>query len=198
MWETTIDPELTRLLDDYRGRGGAIDHVFLRGAKNGVPEALHRSAALEGMAVIDRRLERWANEHASDQTPVDRFFRVTWDATRLVGHPVTYEVFRGAEDVVPTPIGRDAWSMPERDGYRPAFFHPPYNLRGTWQENEQLYASIAYWVLGSDPSRCEIFAWSTDWSNYFDAGHEWWGAFYWTIRQPGSDVFTVIGASTPD
>ena len=40
--------------------------------------------------------------------------------------------------------------------------------------------------------------WGTDWSNYFDAGKEGWGTFFWTIRRPGSDFITVIGASTTD
>lgn len=26
-----------------------------------------------------------------------------------------------------------------------------------------------------------IYSWSDDWSNYFDAGKEWWGTFYWTV-----------------
>jgi hypothetical protein len=89
-------------------------------------------------------------------------------------------------------------AIPERDGYKSAFFFPPYLLRGSRREREELFAKINRYVLGSDPQRAEIFSWSTDWSSYFEAGHEWWGAHYWTIRPAGAAYIVVIGASSTD
>ncbi|MGY3777087.1 hypothetical protein [Isobaculum melis] len=43
-----------------------------------------------------------------------------------------------------------------------------------------------------------IYRWNDDWSDYFDAGKEWWGTFYWTIYDPSTNRMTVIGASTTD
>ena len=98
----------------------------------------------------------------------------------------------------PKPIGDRAWSIPNADGYKPAFFHPPYGLRGSAAEKAELFAGINKYVLGANPERAEIFSWSTDWSNYFEAGQEWWGAFYWTIRSAESQKMVVVGASSTD
>ena len=191
-------PELARLLREFGACGGVLDYVFLRCRATGRPEELHRSVAVAGMAAIDRRLERYAISHATAQYPINIFYRATWDAARLVGEQVPFEMFWGNDDAAAKPTGRNSWSIPNVDGYKTAFFQPPYPLRGTEQEHEQLFAHIGFLLFGPDPRACEIFSWGTDWSNYFDAGKEWWGAFFWTLRQPEADVFTVIGASTTD
>ncbi|MBO4314063.1 MAG: hypothetical protein J5838_07185, partial [Desulfovibrio sp.] len=43
-----------------------------------------------------------------------------------------------------------------------------------------------------------VFEWSTDGSNYFDAGHEWWGAACWSIYDDSLDRYVVITASATD
>lgn len=44
----------------------------------------------------------------------------------------------------------------------------------------------------------EVYEWSTDWSNYFDDGHEWWGAACWSIYDSSLDRYAVMMASTTD
>ena len=111
---------------------------------------------------------------------------------------MSFTTFWGTDDMKPKPIGQHAWSIPNVDGYKTAFFHPPYGLCGSDHEKECLFDGINAFILGSNPTDCEIFSWSTDWSNYFDAGKEWWGAFYWTVCATGSDSIVVIGASSTD
>lgn len=188
MRELPPEPELAALLAKYDESGGVLDYVFLESETEGSPELLHRAAALAGMAAIDRRMEQWAIRHASEELPIEKFFRVWWDETKLAGELVPFSVFWGTDDV----------EVLEVDGYKTAFFHPPYSLRGSMRENAEWFAGINRHIFGDDPQRAEIFSWSTDWSNYFEAGHEWWGAFFWTIRWAGSNRFVVIGASTTD
>ena len=47
-------------------------------------------------------------------------------------------------------------------------------------------------------SHLRIHRWQTDWSNYFQAGLEWWGGFFWTVEDAKNGWVTVIGASTTD
>jgi hypothetical protein len=196
--EASPDADLAALLARFEKSGGRLDYVHLQLGGATSAEACHKAAALAGIAAIDRRLESWAISHASQEHPVERFFRLTWNESKLVGGRVSFATFWGTDDVIPKPLGRRAWSCPDADGYKPAFFHPPYGLRGTDQEKGDLFNSINAIVLGTEPTACEIFSWSTDWSNYFDAGKEWWGAFYWTVRPAGSDSIVVIGASSTD
>lgn len=44
----------------------------------------------------------------------------------------------------------------------------------------------------------EVYEWTTDWSNYFDDGHEWWGAACWSIYDRSLNRYVVIMASTTD
>jgi hypothetical protein len=198
MHEIAPEPELAALLADYNDRSGVIDYVLLQSYTEAAPDHLHRLAALAGMAAIDRRLEQWAAEKSSPEFPADRFFRVWWDEAKLTGQCVTLSTFWGTDDVEPKELGARAWSIPTVDGYKTAFFHPPHGLGGTNEERAALFANINRRVLGTAPESAEIFSWATDWSNYFDAGLEWWGAFFWTVRASGSSRFVAIGVSATD
>ena len=44
----------------------------------------------------------------------------------------------------------------------------------------------------------EVYEWTTDWSEYFDEGREWWGTLCLTVYDKGMDRFVVILASATD
>ncbi|MCR4949808.1 MAG: hypothetical protein K6A40_00630 [Solobacterium sp.] len=44
----------------------------------------------------------------------------------------------------------------------------------------------------------EVWQWTTDWSNYFEAGHEWWGTACWSVYDPDLKRYAVIMASATD
>lgn len=198
MMEVSPDAGLAALLADFDEAGGVLDYVILRTGAAPTSPQLHRAAALAGISAIDLRLEKWAEIHASEDLKAERFFRLRWDESRLSGRPASFTTFWGTDDAKPEPLGRGTHRVPNVDGYKTAFFYPPYRLSCPDHEAEHLFDGINSYVLGPDPAGCEIFSWSTDWSNYFDAGKEWWGAFYWTVRPAGSDSLVVIGASATD
>ena len=198
MRNVATEPKLCALLERYDTAGGVLDYAFLEPHYGGPPHAIHRAGALAGMAEIDRRLEQRAVDMASEKYPVEMFFRVRWDEAKLTGAAVSFSTFWGTDDVEPKPIGERAWSIPNVDGYKTAFFHPPYGLQGEASEKAELFTGINRYVLGEEPERAEIFSWSTDWSNYFEAGHEWWGAFCWTIRPADSQRIVMVAASSTD
>ena len=87
-----------------------------------------------------------------------------------------------------------------------AFSDPPYplcsNKRMNWprvslKERGELFDELLNKVL-SVSAESTLYRWPTDWSNYFDAGNEWWGTFLWTLSNPGHDRIIVIAASTTD
>ena len=187
MFNCAQDPELSSLLTQYDEARGVLDYIFLEGLVTGPPDVYHRAAALAGIAEIERRRHEWALRQASEENPIDKFWRVHCDEAMLTGRRISFATFWGADD-------RDD----DREAYKYAFFHPPYGLGGSESEKEHLFAAINRHVLGASPERAEIFSWSTNWSTYFTAGHEWWGAYYWTIRPAGSDLLVVIGGSSTD
>ena len=44
----------------------------------------------------------------------------------------------------------------------------------------------------------DIYEWSTDWSDYFDDGHEWYGACCWSIYDKSMNRYTVMLVSATD
>ncbi|MDO4492182.1 MAG: hypothetical protein Q4B85_14065, partial [Lachnospiraceae bacterium] len=48
------------------------------------------------------------------------------------------------------------------------------------------------------PNDIEVFRWNDDFSDYFDAGKEWWGTGLWSAYDEITKEITVIGASLTD
>ena len=78
--------------------------------------------------------------------------------------------------------------------YREAFFNPPYPNSYKNEDFERL--NNALFPNGSE--ELEIYEWTTDWSEYFDDGHEWWGTLCYTVYDKTLDRFAVILASATD
>ena len=84
-------------------------------------------------------------------------------------------------------------------GFTGAFLDPPHSLRAgnTILEKGQYFLSFCDFVF-SDIKKIVVYKWSTDCSNYFDAGKEWWGSHFWTVYNPVKNWYIGIAASTTD
>lgn len=78
--------------------------------------------------------------------------------------------------------------------YRNAFLNPPYGNDYTEADFEKINNTL--FPNGTDG--IEVYEWTTDWSDYFDDGHEWWGALCFTVYDKSLDRFVVIMASATD
>ena len=78
--------------------------------------------------------------------------------------------------------------------YRKAFLYPPHKHGYTGKDfvrvNEALFPN------GTDG--LEVYEWTTDWSEYFDDGNEWWGSLCLTFYDKTLDRFAVVMASATD
>jgi hypothetical protein len=83
-------------------------------------------------------------------------------------------------------------------GFAYAFSDTPYGVWLKPPERGQLFEQMCSVVLGGITDDSVIFEWPTDCSNYFDAGHEWWGSFLWSLGHPTTGRIVVIAASTTD
>ena len=78
--------------------------------------------------------------------------------------------------------------------YRKAFLCPPYPNHCTNADFDRVNAAL--FPSGTDV--LEVFEWTTDWSEYFDEGREWWGTLCLTVYDKALDRFIVILASATD
>ena len=73
------------------------------------------------------------------------------------------------------------WETPHTSGYGPDEFR---------RVNSVLFPK------GTD--KLEVYEWTTDWSNYFEAGREWWGTACWSVYDQRMNRYIVIMAETTD
>ena len=87
------------------------------------------------------------------------------------------------------PVQADPWL-----NYRRAFLCSLHGNPCTDEDFERVNAVL--FPGGTDG--LEIYRWTTDWAEYFDEGHEWWGALCLTVYDKSLDRFVVIMASATD
>ena len=82
----------------------------------------------------------------------------------------------------------------EKSPYRYAFEETPHKT-GYGKDD---FVKINHVLFPNGPESLEVYEWTTDWSNYFDDGHEWWGAACWSVYDRSLRRYVVIMASTTD
>lgn len=87
-----------------------------------------------------------------------------------------------------------------------AFTEPPHGtgpvirngitLRNEYGREDFETINRALFPAGTDG--LEVYEWSTDWSDYFDAGSEWWGTLCFSVYDNKLNRYAVIMASSTD
>lgn len=104
------------------------------------------------------------------------------DPARAVGHPIPAESLFSSD------------YSGERLNYRRAFLYPPHENGYTGKDFARVNAAL----FPCGTAHLEACQWSTDWSDYFDEGREWWGALCLTVYDSALRRFAVILASATD
>jgi hypothetical protein len=189
------------LADELEAIGAVVEYVLMAVPPDAGDEAeLHRSAATTAVAELGRR------EAAG--VPA---LRVVTDGSRATGARVTVAAFAGRSWDVATGELVDAWSHGHEahskpsgrhghltDGYAEAFVEPPHGLDVDRGQAEARFRAVNAALFGGLDDGLVVYEWSTDWSSWFDAGHEWWGAFLWTVRRTSAPTITAIAAAATD
>jgi hypothetical protein len=172
---------------------------------------LHRLSAVSTVAVVAKRMYRRS------------LWSITQDRDKVSGHPISLNEFLGPYfdhtnqqlrlntkeinllPVQPASGAKDghtcgAFTPPQFEtyGYADSFFKTPHGLRASNDEIQSTFAEISGFLFGQFAVPLEIYTWSTDWSNYFDPGHEWWGAFLWTVHNREQHLMIGLAASATD
>ena len=53
-------------------------------------------------------------------------------------------------------------------------------------------------LFPNSTDKLDIYEWTTDWSDLFDAGHEWYGACCWSVYDKRMDRYVVMLLSATD
>ncbi|MGY3777090.1 hypothetical protein [Isobaculum melis] len=161
----------------------------------------HQSAAIEGMKKIASRrmlsraksleIRRGSKQHFSNEELLKNWQQVYGTTT----YSILPKLMK-AERVTPTDFFKEYQRVDAEyeESYCYAFTYPSTGENPTGRKDFKKLNQLLF------PNQQDliIYRWNDDWSDYFDAGKEWWGTFYWTIYDPSTNRMTVIGASTTD
>jgi hypothetical protein len=205
--------------------GAVTETVILEisGQVTGVYE-LCEEAARYGMEVLAKRYHTSFIRSNPDLNPSD-YFQIKILATEeLVGKYIHFKDFigdyygveKGALTMFEYHERFKVMRGAENGGFAKAFLAPPHSLRferaGSFSDKEYMDSEIRFYIellqaylktiLNvnniAEAELLKIISWSDNWSNYFEAGKEWWGTFCWTILDERSNVVTFIAASSTD
>ena len=127
--------------------------------------------------------------------------RATFETFERVGGVVDYFVFELDDDLDPHRTATLAecggsFGGPLNDGSLSAFADPPYSSSAKPTEVQEFYAAINAALFGDFHDDLEIRRYTSDWSDFFDAGLEWWGAYWWTVLNRTRGIIAVVVASS--
>lgn len=187
MTEVSPNTHLAALLQQHALLGGVVDYMVLQPPKPGVAlDCQHRVAALSFIQAWNR----------TGDSPDDSS---SYQPDKAVGRQITVRDFFGSRyDWSRRKLLVRCGTVGDDEGYAFAFGNPPYSMSGSEESIAELFDAINLELFGSDCDELEVFRWSNDWSDYFEAGLEWWGAFLWTVKPPSRPYIVAIGASTTD
>ena len=132
----------------------------------------------------------------------DKLRPLVYDIDKAQPSPLDPQAFFYCPNIVRTDyygtVFYDAGWEPENNGttvpYWYALMEPVHGRRNKPEDfkkvNEVLFPN------GTDA--LEIYEWTTDWSDFFDAGHEWYGACCWSIYDKTLNRYAVMLVSATD
>lgn len=185
-----------------RLEGMVLNYVIWEGDKNYIGEESHKQAAIEAMRIIAKRCDDWAlNKMRNDPNCIKRtredFRTINIYENKIQGKLYSNkQFFARPEDLyyIDKPkLKSRSWSTEQYSAYAYSFLEPPYGnilLLKDWEELND--------ILFPNRDNITIYTWNTEWSNYFEDGLEWWGAYFWTVYDNVLNTFVVIGASSTD
>jgi len=217
--------ELNQVIENYHLAGGVMDYVLFQPQQD-PDSAFHRAAAVMTLEEIDRRLEVFARENSAVHGfAINKYFRLKIDAEKAVGRKISSEEFIGPNYSLPAGklivpgsskahlnnyFVQGSEEVPQNIvrikndgkfftcGYASAFLGGAHGMSFSGAELNDYFHKFAQLTFGSATDELEVFEWAGAWSNYFDAGYEWWGAYLWTVHNKRTGSFTGIAASTTD
>lgn len=160
-----------------------LDYVILSADEKYKEVETHKKAIIKAFNVFNKRFACYD-------------YNVNIDTDKMIATESSiYELLKPPLDNYydSRPKADRCFSIPTPLPYWFAFLEPPSGtpyLKSDFVEFNN--------ILFPNKENIEVYRWNDDFSNYFDAGKEWWGTGLWTVYDAKNKVIVVIGASLTD
>ena len=179
-----------------------IDYCLMENDAPCYGESSHKTAVL--FAIL-KTIERYLKEFSEDEIKMDKevgLFEWNLDIGKAKGTKIDPNSFLKIPKILSVDFYGNRhydckYPDPDKGDQIPywyAFLETPHISGYTPEDFCEVNASL--FPEGTD--ELEIYEWTTDWSNYFDDGHEWWGTACWSVYDRKMNRYVVILASATD
>lgn len=129
-----------------------------------------------------------------------RYKLYTYPDILPIGEKISFNQFigEGLDIDTLTTTGSNLFHQNSNKGLIYALFCDPHSSGNIIGEKYDNLIRKFFSAFLSSKENYIIYQLSNDWSNYFDAGKEWWGTFFWTLYDKTTNQITVIAASITD
>ena len=175
-----------------------VDYCLLKSEKPDRGEISHREAVQSALQCLSRR-ERVQPPWRCDES---RMSAVRLDAAEFLAVPV-----RPWKEKIQSTVLYHSEVTNGPLTYWYAFLEPPHGTGKVVTADGRVvkraytaedFRQVNRWLFPLGTEQLAVYEWSTDWSDYFDDGHEWWGAGCWSVYDGGLERYAVIMASETD
>lgn len=184
----------------YNGRQALVDKIaentvksYLRQRDGGTEDSFYEVIARYPDAVVDYAIVGAEGPYSEAESHWNALLK---GASRIFGNQ--WELSFDIGKISSRKITPDTLFAPaDKKGglnYRKAFLQPPHGNSYTDKDFDTVNTAL----FPNGTEGLEIFEWSTEWSDYFDDGHEWWGTLCITVYDKSLERFAVIMASATD
>ena len=185
---------------------GEVDYHLLCGGGpyRGIPS--HREAL---RAVFGRLAERSAEEKEKARIMfgdeyAERLRPPVYDIDRAQPSLLDPQEFFRCPKIVKTDYYGNVWYDAEWEPndencgtkvpYWYALLEPVHGRRNA----PEVFTEVNGVLFPNGTDALEVYEWTTDWSDYFDAGHEWYGACCWSVYDKTRNRYVVMLVSATD
>ena len=192
--------------DSEHHTAGVVDYNLLFDDKPYEGLKSHRRALLavfeclaeESLQDMERARERWGDDIA------DKMHPLTFDIDEAQPSPLDPGEFFYCPEIVKTDYYGNVWYdadwRPDDENfgttvpYWYALMEPVYGRKNKPED----FRKVNDILFPNGTDALDIYEWTTNWSEYFDDGHEWYGACCWSIYDRSMDRYIVMIVSATD
>ena len=185
---------------------GEVDYHLLRDDKTYEGLKSHREAlrfvfdllVKKSMEDQERAREKWGGDIADQLTPL------AYDIDMAQAVPLSPQAFFYCPRIVRTDfngsVRYDAAWKPNGDNFGttvPYWYALMEPVHGRNNKPED-FKKVNEVLFPNGTDALAIYEWTTDWSDYFDDGHEWYGACCWSVYDKRMNRYVVMLVSATD
>ena len=185
---------------------GEVDYYLLSDDKPYEGLRSHREALLFAFDLVaEKEIEdqERAGELLGDRI-ADKLHSWVYDVDKAQATPLDPGVFFYCPNIVKTDYYGNVWYdaewKPNDDNfgttvpYWYALMEPIH-----WRKNKpEDFKKVNEALFPKGTDALDIYEWTTDWSDYFEAGHEWYGACCWSVYDKSMNRYVVMLVSATD